>query len=209
MRAGLTAALVTITFVNSGVILAATSTSEQNVLKGHEAFGGWQKDKPGVRRLLKPEDQPSVGESTSNPVQIVRRSKHARPIAPKGFSVDLIASGFAEPRVIRVVPNGDLFVADSEANTIRVFRVPTGRTRPVKSHIYASGLNKPFRIAFYPLGPNPQWVTSQTPMVLFASLIKTVISKPRENQRKLSRKFLRPITGRVISPGPIRRIRRE
>jgi glucose/arabinose dehydrogenase len=158
MRPGLTTSFVTIILFTNGVLLAATSTSEQHVLKGHEAFGGWQKDKPGVRRLLTPEDQPRVGESTSNPVQIVRRSKQAKPIAPKGFSVDLIASGLTEPRVIRVAPNGDLFVADSEANTIRVYRVPKGRTRPIKSAIYASGLNKPFGIAFYPLGPNPEWV---------------------------------------------------
>jgi glucose/arabinose dehydrogenase len=51
-----------------------------------------------------------------------------------------------------------LFVADSEANTIRAYRVPKGRTRPIKSTIYASGLNKPFGIAFYPLGPNPEWI---------------------------------------------------
>jgi glucose/arabinose dehydrogenase len=156
MREILAASLV-ITLLSSAV-LAETTTSDRDVLKGPEAFGSWQKDKPGVRRLLKPEDQPPVGESTSNPIQIVKRSKHAKPIAPKGFSVDLIASGLAEPRVIRVAPNGDLFVADSEANTIRVYRVPTGRTRPVKSDIYASGLNKPFGIAFYPLGPDPQWV---------------------------------------------------
>jgi len=156
MREILAASLV-ITLLSSAV-LAETTTSDRDVLKGPEAFGGWQKDKPGVRRLLKPEDQPPVGESTSNPIQIVKRSKHAKPIAPKGFSVDLIASGLAEPRVIRVAPNGDLFVADSEANTIRVYRVPTGRTRPIKSDIYASGLNKPFGIAFYPLGPDPQWV---------------------------------------------------
>jgi glucose/arabinose dehydrogenase len=158
MRAGLSAGFVTIVLFTSGVLLAATSTSEQNVLKGHEAFGGWQKDKPGVRRLLKPEDQPPVGESTSNPVQIVKRSKHKKPLAPKGFSVDLIASGFAEPRVIRVAPNGDLFVADSEANTIRVYRIPSGSARPTKSDVYARGLSKPFGIAFYPLGPDPEWV---------------------------------------------------
>jgi hypothetical protein len=72
--------------------------------------------------------------------------------------VDLIASGLAGPRVIRPAPNGDLFVADSEANSIHIYRVPSGSARPVKSGIYASGLNKPFGIAFYPLGPNPEWV---------------------------------------------------
>ena len=143
MREILAASLV-ITLLSSAV-LAETTRSDRDVLKGPEAFGSWQKDKPGVRRLLKPEDQPPVGESTSNPIQIVKRSKHAKPIAPKGFSVDLIASGLAEPRVIRVAPNGDLFVADSEANTIRVYRVPTVRTGPVKSDIYASGLKKAVR----------------------------------------------------------------
>src|SRR5262245_13536407 len=156
MRGVLLASLVITLFTSAA--LAETDTNDRDVLKGHEAFGGWQKDKPGVRRLLKPEDQPPVGESTSNPVQIVKRSRRAKPIAPKGFAVDLIASGLAEPRVIRVAPNGDLFVADSEANTIRVYRVRSGSARPVKSEIYASGLNKPFGIAFYPLGPNPQWV---------------------------------------------------
>src|SRR6516165_1428240 len=158
MRAGLIAGFVTIILFTTGVVVAETNTNDQNALKGRGAFGDWQKDRPGVRRRLKPEDQPPVGESTSNPVQIVRRSKHAKPIAPKGFTVDLIASGLAGPRVIRVAPNGDLFVADSEANTIRVYRVPAGSARPVKSEIYASGLNKPFGIAFYPPGPNPNWV---------------------------------------------------
>jgi glucose/arabinose dehydrogenase len=158
MRAGLIACFVTIILCTSGFVLAETNTSEQNVLKGHEAFGGWQKDRPGLRRLLKPEDQPPVGESTSNPVQIVKRSRRTKPIAPKGFAVDLIASGLAGPRVIRVAPNDDLFVADSEANSIRVYRVRSGSAKPGKSEIYANGLNKPFGIAFYPLGPNPEWV---------------------------------------------------
>jgi glucose/arabinose dehydrogenase len=158
MRAVLTAGFVTIVLFTSGLVVAETSMSEQDVLKGREAFGDWQKDRPGVRRLLKPEDQPVIGKSTTLQVEIVKRSKGAKPIAPKGFAVDLIASGLAGPRVIRPAPNGDLFVADSEANSIRIYRVPSGRARPVKSEIYASGLNKPFGIAFYPLGPNPEWL---------------------------------------------------
>src|SRR6478672_3982181 len=161
MRAGLIAGFVTILLFTTGVVVAETSMSEQNVLKGRQAFGGWHKDRPGVRRLLrllKPEDQRPIGKSTSMWAEIVKRSKRAKPIAPRGFAVDLVASGLAGPRVIRVAPNGDLFGADSEANTIRVYRVPSGSARPVKSETYASGLNKPFGIAFYPLGPNPDWV---------------------------------------------------
>jgi glucose/arabinose dehydrogenase len=161
MRAGLIAGFVTIMLFTTGVVVAETSMSEQNVLKGREAFGGWHKDRPGVRRLLrllKPEDQPPIGKSTSKWAESVKRPKRAKPVAPEGFAVDLVASGLAGPSVIRVAPNGDLFVADSEANTIRVYRVASGSARPVKSEVYASGLNKPFGIAFYPLGPNPEWV---------------------------------------------------
>jgi hypothetical protein len=50
MREILAASLV-ITLLSS-VVLAKTDTSDRDVLKGPEAFGGWQKDKPGVRRLL-------------------------------------------------------------------------------------------------------------------------------------------------------------
>src|SRR4029079_3573735 len=161
MRAGLIAGFVTMMLFTTGVVVAETRMSERNVLKGHEAFGGWHKDRPGVRRLLrlpKPEDQPPIGKSTSKWAESVKRSKRAKPLAPEGFAVDLVASGLADPCVIRVAPNGDLFVADSEANTIRVYRIPSGSGRLVKSDVYASGLNKPFGIAFYPLGPNPEWV---------------------------------------------------
>src|SRR6478672_12884070 len=147
MRAALIAGFVTILLFTTGVV-AETSMSEQNVLKGRGAFGGWHKDRPGVRRLLrllKPEDQPPIGKSTSTWAESVKRSKRAKPIAPKGFAVDLVASGPAGPCVIRVAPNGDLFVVDSEANTIRVYRA-SGSARPVKSETYASGLNKPFGI---------------------------------------------------------------
>src|SRR4029077_5557517 len=109
MRAGLIAGFVTIILFTTGVVVAETSMSEQNVLKGREAFGGWHKARPGVRRLLrllKPEDQPPIGKSTSTWAESVKRSKRAKPLAPKGFAVDLVASGPAGPRVIRVAPNG-------------------------------------------------------------------------------------------------------
>ena len=53
MRGKLAACLLMI-LLCSGAVLAATGTSDREVLKGPEAFGDWQKDKPGVRRLLKP-----------------------------------------------------------------------------------------------------------------------------------------------------------
>ena len=75
-----------------------------------------------------------------------------------GFNVEMVASGFEQPRVIRTAPNGDLFVADSEANEIHVLRMNGGSATPAENSVFASGLNQPYGIAFYPLGPNPEWV---------------------------------------------------
>jgi glucose/arabinose dehydrogenase len=51
-----------------------------------------------------------------------------------------------------------LFVAESLSNDVRVYRIPAGTAKPANSEIYASGLRQPFGIAFYPPGPNPEWI---------------------------------------------------
>ena len=43
------------------------------------------------------------------------------PKALAGFAVDLFADGLSAPRVIRVAPNGDIFVAESGAGRVRSF----------------------------------------------------------------------------------------
>jgi glucose/arabinose dehydrogenase len=72
--------------------------------------------------------------------------------------VDQIATGLSKPRLIRAAPNGDLFVAESRKGRIRLLRgiAADGRAQTVET--FATGLNKPFGIAFYPPGANPQFV---------------------------------------------------
>jgi glucose/arabinose dehydrogenase len=77
---------------------------------------------------------------------------------PEGFSVKLFASGLSNPRIIRVAPNGDIFVAETAANRIRVLRAADGAEAPSENQIFAQGLDRPFGIAFYPPGNNPQWI---------------------------------------------------
>jgi glucose/arabinose dehydrogenase len=91
--------------------------------------------------------------------EIVPMPAGAEPRLPEGFSAQLLTtSGLHKPRVIRVAPNGDLFVADSMFGSVHVLRIPAGRAVPEKDAVFASGLKQPFGIAFYPLGPSPQWV---------------------------------------------------
>ena len=77
--------------------------------------------------------------------------------------MDLYATGVDGPRLIRTAPNGDFFVAESDAGKIMIFRGITPDSKPEMTSIFASGLNQPFGIAFYPLGPNPKWVYSGIP----------------------------------------------
>ncbi len=87
-----------------------------------------------------------------------RTARFRGPDLDSAVAAELVATGIDNPRVVRVAPNGDLFVADSEANQVRVYRLAQGGAKPVKSDVFASGLNQPYGIAFYPPGDDPQWV---------------------------------------------------
>jgi len=88
----------------------------------------------------------------------VPRPADVWPQAPAGFKVELYASDLKGPRVIIKAPNGDLFVAQTNAGNIQVFRGVTADGKAQQVSEFASGLRLPFGIAFYPPGPNPQYV---------------------------------------------------
>ena len=141
-------------------------------LTGAAAYGDWRSDAPGVRRKLTPADMPAplASAPVANPSRVIGQPAGASPKAPPGFVVDLFAKGFSEPRVVRVAPNGDIFVAESGAGRVRALRAEDSAPTPAKSEIFAAGFDRPFGIAFYPPGPNPRYVyiASQTQVVRFA-----------------------------------------
>jgi len=153
--AGLTAMSAALFFATA----AFAQQTDQPLLKGEAAFGDWRDDRPGVRRLIGPQDlqAPFLTESASNGAGLADRPEGAKPIVAPGFSAEMIASGIDSPRVVRVAPNGDLFVADSRANQIRVYRLTQGSAKPAAEAIFAKGLAQPYGIAFYPQD-SPQWV---------------------------------------------------
>ena len=141
--------------------LAAVSTAAaaEPPLTGKDAFGSWQLDKPGTTRLIRLQDLPAPGAtpSSANVSRVVPRPAGTAPQVPAGFKIGLFAEGFSGPRIIRVAPNGDIFVAETRAGRIRVMRARDGAAKPEATEIFASGLSRPFGIAFYP-ADNPQWV---------------------------------------------------
>ena len=136
------------------------SKDASKVLTGKEALGTWQNDAPGVRRKLTLADLPPpfATDSVDNGPKLVARPEGAMPKAPEGFAVNEFASGLSNPRVIVTAPNGDLFVAESGANKITILRDADGDGKAELTGTFAANLNKPFGIAFYPQGDNPNYI---------------------------------------------------
>ncbi|HTJ59201.1 MAG TPA: sorbosone dehydrogenase family protein [Devosiaceae bacterium] len=159
MRIGWLAALL-LAGVLPGAALAADDTATGKLLSGAAAFGGYQKDAPGITRHLTIKDQPppDQADTAANAPDVVPMPAGAMPKVQQGFKVELVASGIRNPRAMRVAPNGDLFVADSRANRVLVYRIPAGDAKPEAHNVFATGLHQPYGINFYPPGPDPKWI---------------------------------------------------
>jgi len=128
---------------------------------GHaRTAGDWQNDHPGqIHQILLGELPPPYATvSAGNSPRTVDRPPGAALAVPPGFRVRLFASGLSGPRLLRVAPNGDIFIAETRRGRIRVLRAADGADAPAANTIFAEHLEGPFGIAFYPLGPEPQWV---------------------------------------------------
>ena len=141
-------------------LAAGAAVAEPDVLKGREAFGDWRRDKPGTIRLISPQDLPRPGAtaSASRGARVVPRPAGVSLQVPPGFKIERFAEGLSDPRLLKVAPNGDIFVAETGSGQIRVLRAADGAASPSVNQIFASGLSEPFGIAFFPSGDNPQWI---------------------------------------------------
>jgi len=143
-----------------GPAQAQNSTSAPQVLHGEGSFNDWNNERPGNRYTIKASDlpKPYATDSAPNQSRVVPRPADAWPKVPGGFKIDQALTGLDEPRTIIPAPNGDLFVAESGPGRIRVLRGFGGDGKVVTNEVFATGLTLPYGIAFYPPGPNPQFV---------------------------------------------------
>jgi glucose/arabinose dehydrogenase len=137
-----------ITGVLFPVVMLLASDASHPVLTGADAFRDYRTIVPGVFRKITaatipaPYATPGVG----NGPDVVPRPEGAWPQAPAGFKVQLYA------------PNGDEFVAESTKGELLVFRGMTAEGKAQQQSVFVTGLRMPFGMAFYPAGPNPQWL---------------------------------------------------
>jgi len=123
-------------------------------------FTDFRFEQPGEIRKITAQDLPApyATESANKGPQLVARPHDAWPKAPAGFTVQQYATGLDNPRLIRTAPNGDFFLAESSSGEIKVFRGITSAGKPELAGTFATGLSRPYGIAFFPPGDKPEWV---------------------------------------------------
>jgi glucose/arabinose dehydrogenase/mono/diheme cytochrome c family protein len=135
-------------------------------------FTDFRYEKPGTIHKITAKDlpKPYATSSSNNGPDVVARPENVFPVAPPGFKVELFATGLENPRTLRTAPNGDIFLTESDPGRIRIFRGLTPDGKPQLSAVFATGLKHPYGLAFYPPGPDPQWlyVGSTAELVRFA-----------------------------------------
>jgi glucose/arabinose dehydrogenase len=141
------------------VVLQAAKVDSWKVLTGNAAWADSVSLVPGTARKITVKDLPAPAPATPGKQKQVPRPAGAMPKAPSGFQVNIFADmGQNAPRQIRVAPNGDIFVVNSGQNNVMVFRGIGADGKAQQSETFATGLNNPFGINFYPVGSDPKWV---------------------------------------------------
>ena len=119
----------------------------------------WKRDVPGrvhridVATLPAPFDS---GSATNFP-KVVERPADAKLQVPEGFKVEVFASDQKGARAMRLAPNGDIFLTETAVGAVKVLRPSADGATAASVETFATGLNLPFGMAFYP-AKNPKWL---------------------------------------------------
>ena len=101
---------------------------------------------------IKPQELPApfATESARRNSKVVEQTANSTLKLPKGFRVNVYAEGdFKYPRWMALAPNGDVFVADSRANSIIVLRDTNKDGTADERFTFAENLAQPFGMAFW------------------------------------------------------------
>ena len=137
-----------------------TSASKLKAPPPTPPFTDFRYEKPGTIRKITVNDlpKPFATQSANNGPELVARPANAWPVVLPGFKVELYAAGLDNPRTLLTAPNGDIFLAEGDSGRIRVFRGLTSDGKPEQAAVFAGSLKRPYGLAFYPPGPDPQWL---------------------------------------------------
>jgi glucose/arabinose dehydrogenase len=93
--------------------------------------------------------QPFATKSAGNGPDKSQAPQGFLPTVPSGFHINIFAADFKRPRLLTVAPNGDIFLAETGANQVVILRDPKHTGGAQERIVFASGLVRPFGIAFH------------------------------------------------------------
>lgn len=93
---------------------------------------------------------PEVLTGPRNQSKVIPRPEGAQLTLPPGFQVSVFAeSDLQQPRHMVLASNGDVFVSEPQGNRISILRDTNNDGRVDERFVFASGLNRPFGMAFW------------------------------------------------------------
>ena len=145
---------------------AAAAPAERN--------GAWDENQPGKIHHIKLSDlaKPFATASAGNGPRVEARPNGSMPVVPGGFTVGVFASDADKPRLPLRAPNGDLFLAATAKGEIKLLRSKKG-DKADTAEVFASGLSRPYGMALWPSGANPQY--------LYVANVNSIVRIPYRN----------------------------
>ncbi len=139
-----------------------------------ERTGSWDDNQPGRIHQIKLSDLPPpfATSSAGNGPRVEARPNGSMPTVPKGFTVSVFATDADKPRLPLRAPNGDIFLAATAKGEIKVLRAKDGQPTATPE-VFATGLSRPYGMAFWPSGANPQY--------LYVANVNSVVRIPYRN----------------------------
>ena len=153
---------------------AAKAAAPAAAASAESAGERWSDDAPGRIHEVRADDlpKPFATPSAGNGPKTVPRPQGTTPAVPPGFRVTLWATDPDRGRLMVKAPNGDLFVSSASKRLIKVFRSSTGE-RADSVTTFATDLDRPYGLAFWPVGPNPTH--------LYVAYVNSIVRFPYKN----------------------------
>ena len=153
---------------------ATTAPAPATAATPAERSGSWDDSQPGKIHHIKLSDLPPPFATTSagNGPRVEARPNGSLPTVPKGFTVSVYAVDADKPRLPLRAPNGDIFLAATGKGEIKVLRSKNGHAADT-AEVFASGLTRPYGMAFWPSNANPQY--------LYVANVNAIVRIPYHN----------------------------
>lgn len=143
-------AIIFLTFITFSNAICQTKKVEKSKVNGNlPKIVEFEK---ATKYLIKPKDLPKPFETKSalRPSKLIEKPETAFLKMPEGFKINVFAEGgFTYPRWMALAPNGDVFLADSRADTVFVLRDKDKDGKADERFVFSDKLSQPFGMAFY------------------------------------------------------------